>query len=131
MTNPARGASPTRPAVLLLALLTANAAVAKDHGDDHDDGRWFSAWTVSHGARQVPAGVTLSGSSFRMIVRPTVSGDHVRVKLENTMGQAAVTFSAAYIGVLGSGAALVAGSNRQLTFGGRTSVTIAPGPGLA
>src|SRR4051794_34731987 len=131
MTNPARGASPTRPAVLLLALLTANAAVAKDHDDDHDRGRWFSAWTVSHGARQVPAGVPLSGSSFRMIVRPTASSDHVRVKIENTMGQAAVTFSAAYLGVVDSSARLVPASNRRLAFGGRPGLTLGPGPGLA
>ena len=94
MTNLARGASPMRPAFLVLALLAAGAAFAHDRDDDHGRGRWFSAWTVSHGARQVPTGVTLSGSSFRMIVRPTASGDHVRVKIENTMGQAPVTFSA-------------------------------------
>lgn len=113
---------------LLAVLLIAGASVA--HGRDGRDGKWRSAWTVSHGARQVPTGVTLSGSSFRMIVRPTASGDHIRVKLENTMGQAPVTFSAAYIGVLDSGAALVSRSNKQLFFGGRRSVTLAPGPGL-
>ena len=129
MTNLARGAS-MRPAFLFLALLAAGAAFAHDRDDDHDRGRWFSAWTVSHGARQVPTGVTLSGSSFRMIVRPTASGDHVRVKIENTMGQAAVTFSAAYVGVVDSGAALVPGSNRRLTFRGSPSLTLGPGPGL-
>src|SRR5262249_36745977 len=110
---------------MVAVLLVAGASLAHER-----DGRWHSAWTVSHGARQVPAGVTLSGSSFRMIVRPTISGEEVRVKLENTMGQAPVTFSAAYIGVLDAGAALVPRSNRQLTFGGSSSVTIAPGPGL-
>src|SRR3954465_14078117 len=113
----------TRTSLLRLSLavlLIAGASLAHGGNDRGNDKHWHSAWTVSHGARQVPAGVTLSGSSFRMIVRPTVSGDHVRVKLENTMGQAPVTFSAAYVGVLGSGAALVPGSNRRLTFGGRS-----------
>ena len=119
------GASRSSSLRLLLAVLVAGGSVA--HGRDS---RWHSAWTVSHGARQVPAGVTLSGSSFRMIVRPTISGEEIRVKLENTMGQAPVTFSAAYIGVLDSGAALVPRSNRQLFFAGSSSVTIAPGPGL-
>jgi lysophospholipase L1-like esterase len=112
-------------------LIAAGAAWA--HDDDHDHGRggrWFTAWTVSHGARQVPTGVTLSGSSFRMIVRPTISGNHVRVKIENTLGTGTVTFSAAYIGVVDSGAALVPGSNRRLTFGGRPGLTLGPGPGV-
>jgi lysophospholipase L1-like esterase len=116
--------------VALLATLVAATGVSADGDQDHDRGRWVSAWTVSHGARQVPAGVTLAGSSFRMIVRPTASGNQVRVKIENTMGQGSITFSAAYIGVVDSGAALVPGSNRQLTFSGKKSLTLGPGPGL-
>ena len=136
MMNLAAGASPKsaalrmlRSAILLLALLAAGAGFAHDRDRDHDRGRWFSAWTVSHGARQVPTCITLSKSSFRMIVRPTVSGDHVRVKIENTLGQAPVTFSAAYIGVVDSGAALVPHSNVRLTFGGKPGLTLGPGPG--
>ncbi|HTO99258.1 MAG TPA: GDSL-type esterase/lipase family protein [Myxococcales bacterium] len=116
------------PRLLLLSVLLAAGAYA--HGFEHHRSRWLSAWTVSHGARQVPTGVPLSGSSFRMIVRPTVSGDHVRVKIENTMGQAPLVISAAYIGVLDSGAALVPHSNVRLTFGGRPGLTLGPGPGL-
>jgi lysophospholipase L1-like esterase len=64
-----------------------------------------------------------------MIVRPTISGEHVRVKIENTLGQAPVVFSSAYLGVAGSGAALVAGSNVPLRFGGSPTLTLAPGAG--
>src|SRR5262245_12449003 len=88
--------------------------------------RWFSAWTVSHNARQA---TDLSNSTVRMFVRPTVSGTSVRVKLENTLGQMPVSFSSAFIGLPDSGASLVAGSNKRLTFGGRTNLTIAPGEG--
>jgi lysophospholipase L1-like esterase len=136
MMNVTTGASrnqvlrPARFATLLLALLAAGAGFADEHGHGHDRDGWHSAWTVSHGARQVPAGVTLSGSSFRMIVRPTISGDHVRVKIENTLGQAPVVFSAAYVGVVDSGAALVSHSNVRLTFGGQPGLTLGPGPGL-
>jgi hypothetical protein len=71
----------------------------------------------------------VSGSTVRMLVRPTIAGSHLRVKVENTMGQAEVVFSAAYIGVSDSGAAVVPGSNRQLTFGGQAGLTLAPGEG--
>jgi len=111
---------------LLAALSSSTGALAGDN-DDHDRGKWFSAWTVSHGARQTtPA---LSGTTVRMIVRPTISGNHLRVKFENTLGQTPVVFSAAYIGVLDSGAAVVGGSNKRLTFGGQPGLTLAPGAG--
>jgi len=88
---------------------------------------WFSAWSVSHGLRlTTPA---MSGTSVRMVVRPTISGDELRVKLENTMGSAPVVFSAAYVGVRAPGAALVPGTNRRLSFGGAPGLTLGAGQG--
>jgi hypothetical protein len=64
-----------------------------------------------------------------MIVRPTISGNEVRVKIENTLGQSPVVFSAAYIGELQAGAAVVPGSNTRLLFTGSPGLTLAPGAG--
>lgn len=105
----------------LLLFLAAADAVARSGQ------QWFSSWTVSHGARLTTP--VLTGSSVRMIVRPTISGNAVRVKLENTLGQSPVVFSAAYIGLLQAGAAVVPGSNTQLTFTGSFGVSLAPGAG--
>lgn len=106
----------------LIAVLLAPAAAEARGGQ-----QWFSAWTVSHGMRQTnPA---LSNSSVRMIVRPTISGNQLRVKLENTMGEAPVVFLAAYIGLTDTDAAVVPGSNTQLTFRGSAGLTLAPGEG--
>ena len=89
-------------------------------------GQWFSAWTAAHGVR---IAATMSGTSVRMIVRPSISGGAVRVKIENTFGQSPVVFSAGYIGQVQSGAAVVASSNTQLTFNGSASLMLAPGGG--
>src|SRR5579862_2399132 len=88
--------------------------------------QWFSAWTVAQDGRLV---TSMSGTSVRMIVRPAISGTAVRVKLENTLGQTPVVFSAAYIGQLQSGATVAPGSNTQLTFNGSAGLTLAPGAG--
>ncbi|HYL34531.1 MAG TPA: DUF4185 domain-containing protein [Bryobacteraceae bacterium] len=72
----------------------------------------------------------MSGTSVRMIVRPTISGTAVRVRLENTAGQSPVVFSNAWIGQVQAGAALVSGSNTQLTFHGDPGVTVPPGGGV-
>lgn len=88
--------------------------------------QWFSEWTAAHGDRIAGS---MSGTSVRMIVRPSISGAAVRVKIENTMGQSPVVFSAAYIGQVQSGAAVAAGSNTRLTFNGNAGLTPAPGLG--
>jgi len=111
------------PFVLSAVLLTPGGALAQG------EGRWLSAWSVSHNSRQTPEALELADSTVRMIVRPTVSGRSVRIKLENTMGQAPVTFSAAFLAVAGHGAAVVPGTNRRLTFSGRQDLTLAPGAG--
>jgi len=79
------------------------------------DSQWFSAWTA---ALAFILTTSMSGDSVRMIVRPTISGPSLRVRLENTFVQAPGVFSAVYIGQVQSGAALVPGSNAQLTFSG-------------
>lgn len=114
---------------LVAALLAAPCLLflGSMHADARAGQQWFAAWTVSHGARLTAP--ILTGESVRMIIRPTISGNAVRVKLENTLGQFPVTFSAAYIGQLQAGAALVLGSNMPLIFSGFPDLTLAPGAG--
>ncbi len=65
--------------------------------------------------------------SFRLIVKPDLWGDRVRIRLANTFGTQPVTFSAIYVGVSASAGNVVKGTNRAVSFGGQRSVTIAPG----
>lgn len=109
---------------LAAAALAGSALMAACGGSDGEDKRWITSWAASHNLRETPA--TIADSTVRMIVRPTAAGDRVRVRLENTMGTAPVTFSAAYVGVAGSGAA-VEGPNQRLTFNGNETLTLAPG----
>jgi lysophospholipase L1-like esterase len=116
---------------LLLAMCGAVVLVLTVHGQGRagrseraGEGGWFSAWAAAH---NVGLGVPgLSGGSVRMIVRPTLGGQSLRVKLANTRGNTLAAFSAAYIGVSGHGAAIVAGTNRRLTFNGARNLTLKP-----
>jgi hypothetical protein len=78
---------------LPLALVFA-AATAHARGGE----KWFSAWTVSQNTTTATPAALASGGTVRMIVRPTVSGSAIRIKVENTLGTAAVAFSSAYVG---------------------------------
>ena len=87
--------------------------------------RWFSAWSAAHNVGLVVEG--LNGGSVRLVVRPTLSGQSLRVKLTNIRGNTPAVFSSAFVGVAGEGATVVPGTNRRLTFrGGAQDLTLAP-----
>ncbi len=65
--------------------------------------------------------------SFRMIVRPDIWGKQARIRLSNAYGTQPVTFDGAYIGLQTSGSAVLAGTNRVVTFAGKQAVTVPPG----
>lgn len=65
--------------------------------------------------------------SFRLIVRPDIWGPQVRLRFSNALGTRPVTFDGVHAGLQLSGSALLPGSNRPVTFGGKKSVTVEPG----
>ncbi|BAC68785.1 G-D-S-L family lipolytic protein [Streptomyces avermitilis] len=65
--------------------------------------------------------------SYRLIVRTSVGGTNMRIRLSNAFGDHPVTFANAYAGLRKQGAELVHGSNRKLSFDGAASVTVPAG----
>jgi lysophospholipase L1-like esterase len=65
--------------------------------------------------------------TLRMVVHPSIGGDAWRVRLSNRFGTQPVTFGQATVALQQSGATVVPGSSRQLTFAGQPSVTLQPG----
>jgi lysophospholipase L1-like esterase len=65
--------------------------------------------------------------TFRLIARPDIWGRQARIRLSNAFGTKPVTFDGAYFGLQLGSAALLKGSNRPVTFGGKPSVTVPPG----
>ena len=110
-----------------VALALTVVVVAASHATAQQGRRWFSAWTVAHNIGEVIP--DLDNTTVRMIVRPTIGGQALRIKLENTRARTPVTFSAAFVGVADTGAAVVRGTNKRLTFAGASRVTLAPAEG--
>jgi lysophospholipase L1-like esterase len=106
-----------------LALAPLDAAAQSWRGDG-----WAATWGCAP-AGPPPSASTMSfsGQTLRMIVRTSIGGNRVRVRLTNELSSAPVTIGSAQVGLRSSGQAVVAGSNHPLTFGGRSSVTIQPG----
>jgi lysophospholipase L1-like esterase len=92
---------------------------------------WCATWGAAMAGPPV-AGSALSFSSqtLRLIVHTSIGGSRVRVRLSNEMGSTPLRIGAAHIGLRASGASLVAGSGRDLSFGGKATATIPPGAPL-
>ncbi|VXB05732.1 SGNH/GDSL hydrolase family protein [Massilia sp. 9I] len=89
---------------------------------------WSATWGCAPAGPPPAASTTsFSGQTVRMIVRTSIGGNRIRVRLTNEMGSAPLTIGSAQVGLRSSGQAVVAGSNHPLTFGGRSAITIQPG----
>jgi len=69
---------------------------------------------------------SMRDQTVRQIAHVSIGGSRVRIVLSNEYGTRPLTIGAAHIALAGGGSSIVAGSDRPLTFGGRTSFTIPP-----
>ncbi len=104
------------------AIATAPVSMA---GDASNAGSWVGTWSASPQAARIA--VALDGQTIRQVVRVSVGGGLVRVRLSNAYGAEALRIGAARVGLHSAGASIVAGSDRVLTFNGSESTTIPVG----
>src|SRR5437773_3616051 len=89
-----------------------------------DNTHWVGTWT----AAPAPAeGAAFSNHTLRMIPRASIGGRTLRVRISNACGTRPLAIGAACVGLRSTGSAVVLGFNRQLSFGGDASATIAAG----
>jgi lysophospholipase L1-like esterase len=69
----------------------------------------------------------VAGRTVRQIIYPTVSGRSVRVRISNVYGRGPLTLSDVMLARSAGGAATEPGTAVRLTFGGKASLTLAPG----
>lgn len=106
------------------SLLTFAAFVQVASADDRRSARhWVGTWSTS----PVEIGAPFEDQTLRQIVRISIGGNRLRVRLSNLFGTEPLVVDAASIGIQSADAALAPGSLRQLSFGGDPFVTIAPG----
>jgi lysophospholipase L1-like esterase len=74
-----------------------------------------------------PAANTLNNQTARMIVRTSIGGSRIRVQFSNAFGTTPLDMGAAHIAIRSKDSAIVAGSDRPLSFNGKASARILPG----
>ncbi len=86
-----------------------------------------STWVAGWMAAPDGVGTPLKPLTIRQVVRTSVSGTHVRLRLSNLLGTEPMTISSVHVALHAGGGAIVDGSDRLALFNGAGSVTIAPG----
>ncbi|MFW6724923.1 GDSL-type esterase/lipase family protein [Streptomyces sp. MAR4 CNY-716] len=81
-------------------------------------------WTASSSLLE---DITISGQTVRNVVHTSIGGSGLRIRLTNAFGQGPVKFGSVTVGAQKSGADLLDGSVRDVTFGGASAITIPVG----
>jgi lysophospholipase L1-like esterase len=94
-------------------------------------GHWVSAWSTAVHAPLpfpgLPPTPTFDNQTIRMVVRPTIGGQRLRIRLSNAYGTSDLEIGSAHVALLNHGSTILPESDRALTFGGAASVKIPRG----
>jgi lysophospholipase L1-like esterase len=91
---------------------------------------WIGTWMAAPQRTEpgnLPPEPGFADTTLRQVVRVTLGGPRVRVRFSNEFGTVPLTLTAARAARAGSAGAILPRTDTALTFGGRASVTIAPG----
>jgi lysophospholipase L1-like esterase len=105
--------------VALTATIAVRAATSPEPGNVH--------WVASWGAAPDSTGRAFEAQTVRQVVRLSIGGTQVRLRLSNLFGKSPVTIGPVHVALHADGSAIKPGTDRPVTFGGKPNVTIAKG----
>jgi lysophospholipase L1-like esterase len=98
---------------------------------DWNSRQWVGTWgTAPAGPPLSTQVMTFNDQTLRLIVHTSIGGSQARIRISNAFGAAPLRIGEARIARRQRGAAIVAGSDRPLTFSGERSITIPAGAQL-
>jgi lysophospholipase L1-like esterase len=121
---------PTRLLAILAVTASTLVATAGTPATGFLPARWTGTWgtalTAASAGNTSGSLVGFTDQSVRMIVRTSVAGEKMRIRLSNAFGVQAITVGHATVGRPSASGSpeLVAGSIKELTFGGGNESTV-------
>jgi lysophospholipase L1-like esterase len=91
---------------------------------------WIGTWANGQQLTEPgnnPPEPGLSNNTLRQVVHATLGGSRIRVQFSNAYGNSAVTINCAHITVSAGGSAIDTSTDKKLSFGGASSITISAG----
>jgi lysophospholipase L1-like esterase len=110
--------------VFAAALGVGTAGNEADAKADERGTQWIGTWATSAQPSLPDALQTYQNQSLRLIVHTSASGAHARIKISNTYGDEPLFIGGAHIARRSAGADIDPASDRRLTFGGHSSITV-------
>jgi lysophospholipase L1-like esterase len=94
---------------------------------NEDKPAFVQSWAAGN-IEPLPGGtLEFANQTLREVVRASIGGDQVRVRIANTFGTETLVIGEARIALSAGGSAIVRGTDRLLTFGGERSVKVYAG----
>jgi lysophospholipase L1-like esterase len=112
------------------------------HAQSAEQEHWVATWTTAQllvrptpapvatappTAPTPPAAHGFNNQTVRMVVRASIGGKRLRIKVSNAFGGAPVTLGAAHIAIRSKDSEIVPASDHALSFNGKPGCTIGPG----
>jgi lysophospholipase L1-like esterase len=120
--------------LVVWTLVLAGTSSGQSSATEHWVGTWATApvSVASQPSGQPQLGQQgppplINNQTLRQIVHTSLGGDRVRVVLTNAFGTRPLPIGGAHVALSEKDSAVVAGSDRPLTFGGAPTATIPPG----
>jgi lysophospholipase L1-like esterase len=108
--------------VVLAGFLAGAGALAND-----DKTSFVASWAVGHIEPLPAATLQFTNQTLREVVRASIGGEQVRVRIANTFGSETLVIGEARVALSAGGSKIVPGSDRVLSFGGERSVKVYAG----
>lgn len=111
-------------------VLAAMMSVAGHAGAQNIETHWVATWSAAPylvESANMPPSPGLTNNTLRQVVRVSIGGDTLRLKLTNVNNAQATELKAVNIAVSGGGGKIDVATLKALTFAGKTSVTMAAG----
>ena len=124
MSNrPSRRLSPVHALAIGAAAVALMGHPAARSSLQPDASRWVATW----GAAPDSPGPSIGGSTVRQIVRISVAGKRVRLRLSNLFGSRPLTLGPVRVALQATAGAIVPASDRVVTFGGARTAVLGAG----
>ncbi len=116
-------------ALIVSSLVATSCALPVLHAQQAPRRHWVGTWAASPQSAATsgaPSVAAVHDQTIRQVVRVSMGGDTLRIRLSNEFGAAPLVIGAARIALSAGGGAIQPGTARALTFGGDSSVKIPP-----
>ncbi|MGE5278861.1 MAG: SGNH/GDSL hydrolase family protein [Acidobacteriota bacterium] len=132
MTSEQESGPPARivaPRLLLLAVVARIAFAGV--GAPATGARWIGTWATAPQSFLPGSLKTFRNQTLRLIVHTSIGATRLRIRLSNTYGDRPLIFGSAHVARRTAGPDVDPTSDRILTFGGKSTVTVPKGTTIA